>query len=54
MHLQAYYQSPTSRLKKIENKMTRKLNIDNGLQDWKTKHQAVTAAHMPCPSGHGT
>ena len=23
--------------------MTRKLNIDNGLQDWKTEHQAVTA-----------
>ena len=22
--------------------MTRKLNIDNGLQDWKTEHQAVT------------
>jgi len=21
--------------------MTRKLNIDNGLQDWKTEHQAV-------------
>jgi hypothetical protein len=24
--------------------MTRKLNIDNGLQDWKTEHQAVTKA----------
>jgi len=22
--------------------MTRKLNNDNGLQDWKTEHQAVT------------
>jgi hypothetical protein len=22
--------------------MTRKLNKDNGLQDWKTEHQAVT------------
>ncbi len=22
--------------------MTEKLNIDNGLQDWKTEHQAVT------------
>jgi len=22
--------------------MTRKLNIDNGLRDWKTEHQAVT------------
>jgi len=25
-------------------KMTRKLNNDNGLQDWKTEHQAVTKA----------
>ena len=24
--------------------MTRKLNKDNGLQDWKTEHQAVTKA----------
>ena len=24
--------------------MTRKLNNDNGLQDWKTEHQAVTKA----------
>ena len=24
--------------------MTRKLNINNGLQDWKTEHQAVTKA----------
>ena len=24
--------------------MTEKLNIDNGLQDWKTEHQAVTKA----------
>ncbi len=24
--------------------MKRKLNIDNGLQDWKTEHQAVTKA----------
>jgi len=23
--------------------MTRKLIVDNGLQDWKTEHQAVTA-----------
>jgi len=26
--------------------MTRKLNIDNGLQDWKTEHQAVTKAKI--------
>jgi hypothetical protein len=24
--------------------MTRKLNIDNGIKDWKTEHQAVTKA----------
>jgi len=26
--------------------MTRKLNNDNGLQDWKTEHQAVTKAKI--------
>jgi len=26
--------------------MTRKLNIANGLQDWKTEHQAVTKAKI--------
>ena len=29
--------------------ITRKLNIDNGLQDWKTEHQAVTK----CSSNKG-
>ena len=28
--------------------MTRKLNIDNGLQDWKTEHQAVTGGIFYC------
>ena len=28
--------------------MTRKLNIDNGLQDWKTEHQAVTCGIFYC------
>ena len=30
--------------------MTRKLNNDNGLQDWKTEHQAVTTRFSWCPS----
>jgi hypothetical protein len=36
----------TRTARKIESKMTMtdKLNIDNGLQDWKTEHQAVTKA----------
>ncbi len=29
-----------------EMKMTEKLNNDNGLQDWKTEHQAVTKAKI--------
>lgn len=29
--------------------MTRKLNNDNSLQDWKTEHQAVTHAHVLLP-----
>jgi len=28
--------------------MTRKLNIDNGLQDWRTEHQAVTGGIFYC------
>ena len=28
--------------------MTKKLNIDNGLQDWKTEHQAVTCGIFYC------
>ena len=28
--------------------MTEKLNIDNGLQDWKTEHQAVTSGIFYC------
>jgi len=28
--------------------MTRNLNIDNGLQDWKTEHQAVTGGIFYC------
>jgi len=28
--------------------MTRKLNNDNGLQDWKTEHQAVTGGIFYC------
>ena len=28
--------------------MTRKLNNDNGLQDWKTEHQAVTCGIFYC------
>ncbi len=28
--------------------MTRKLNIDNGLQDWKKEHQAVTGGIFYC------
>ena len=28
--------------------MIRKLNNDNGLQDWKTEHQAVTSGIVNC------
>ncbi len=28
--------------------MTHKLNIDNGLQDWKPEHQAVTSDIIYC------
>ncbi len=28
--------------------ITRKLNKDNGLQDWKTEHQAVTGGIFYC------
>jgi len=28
--------------------MTRKLNKDNGLQDWRTEHQAVTCGIFYC------
>jgi hypothetical protein len=28
--------------------MTRPLNINNGLQDWKTEHQAVTGGIFYC------
>ncbi len=28
--------------------MTEKLNIDNGLRDWKTEHQAVTCGIFYC------
>ncbi|NLJ08491.1 MAG: hypothetical protein GX437_12580 [Sphingobacteriales bacterium] len=28
--------------------MTQKLNIDNGLQDWKEEHQAVTGGIFYC------
>ncbi len=28
--------------------MTQKFNIDNGLQDWKTEHQAVTCGIFYC------
>ena len=28
--------------------MTQKINIDNGLQDWKTEHQAVTCGIFYC------
>ncbi len=50
-------------LKKIKNadtdrqeskmRMTRKLNIDNGLQDWKTEHQAVTGGIFYCRDSAG-
>jgi len=41
--------------RKDKSKMTmiRKLNNDNGLQDWKTEHQAVTGGIFYCrASGH--
>ena len=33
--------------------MTRNLNIDNGLQDWKTEHQAVTGGIFYCRDSAG-
>jgi hypothetical protein len=33
---------------KQQSKMIGKLNIDNGLQDWKTEHQAVTGGIFYC------
>jgi len=33
--------------------MTRKLNKDNGLQDWKTEHQAVTGGIFYCRDSAG-
>ena len=33
--------------------MTRKLNNDNGLQDWKTEHQAVTGGIFYCRDSAG-
>jgi hypothetical protein len=33
--------------------MTRKLNIDNDLQDWKTEHQAVTSGMFYCRDSTG-
>lgn len=36
---------PTER-KESKMTMIRKLNTDNGLQDWKTEHQAVTKAKI--------
>ncbi|MFA5433454.1 MAG: hypothetical protein WC319_11385 [Candidatus Paceibacterota bacterium] len=38
-----------------ESKMTitRKLNNDNGLQDWKTEHQAVTGGIFYCRDSAG-
>jgi hypothetical protein len=41
--------------RKTESKMTmtRKLNIDNGLQDWKTEHQAVTGGIFYCRDSVG-
>jgi len=40
---------------KEESKMTitRKLNNDNGLQDWKTEHQAVTGGIFYCRDSAG-
>jgi len=34
-------------------KMTRKLNNDNGLQGWKTEHQAVTGGIFYCRDSAG-
>ncbi|MFA6336181.1 MAG: hypothetical protein WCX48_11660, partial [Bacteroidales bacterium] len=33
---------------KIKMTITRKLNNDNGLQDWRTEHQAVTGGIFYC------
>jgi len=33
--------------------MSRKLNNDNGLQDWKTEHQAVTGGIFYCRDSAG-
>jgi hypothetical protein len=33
--------------------MTEKLNIDNGLQNWKTEHQAVTGGIFYCRNSVG-
>ena len=38
---------PTER-KESKMTITRKLNNDNGLQDWKTEHQAVTGGIFYC------
>jgi len=32
--------------------MTRKLNKDNGLQDWKTEHQAGILEQTPLPASN--
>lgn len=32
----------------------RKMNIDNGLQDWRTEHQAVTACKRNSPAAGAT
>ena len=34
--------------------MTRKLNNNNGLQDWKKEHQAVTAGWCHCLAAGAT
>ena len=39
--------------RKEESEMTRKLNNDNGLQDWKTEHQAVTGGIFYCRDSAG-
>jgi hypothetical protein len=33
--------------------MTQKLNIDNGIQNWKTEHQAVTGGIFYCRDSAG-
>lgn len=33
--------------------MTRNLNLDNGLQDWKSEHQAVTGGIFYCRDSAG-